>query len=419
MLINSKALIKPKPYSIVLTQTHVQVGIVGKPNAGKSTFFAASTLIDVKIAPYPFTTIEPNIGVGYVTIPCVCRDLGVKDNPRNSICMDGTRLIPVELIDVAGLVPGAWQGRGLGNQFLDHLRRAPVLIHVVDASGGTDEEGRILKPGSHDPILDVKFLENEVDMWMLQIVKKEWDKLIRQVEYSKQKIEDVLYGMLSGLGLTRAVIEEALNQLSLVNKPPHLWSEDVIMGFVKYIRSIGKPMVIAANKADIPEAEDNIRRMIKELKGYRVIPTSADAELALRKAANKGLIRYIPGSQDFTIVGNLKPEQVNALERIRAVMKKWGGTGVVKALNTAVFDVLGMIAVYPVADEKRLTDTEGRVLPDVYLLPRNATVLDLASAIHSDIAKRAMFAIDALSGRRIGLNERLQHRSIVRIVVTR
>ncbi len=397
----------------------MQVGIVGKPNAGKSTFFAASTLIDVKIAPYPFTTIEPNVGVGYVTIPCVCRDLGVKDNPRNSICMDGTRLIPVELIDVAGLVPGAWQGRGLGNQFLDHLRRAPVLIHVVDASGGTDEEGRIVKPGTHDPLLDVKFLENEIDMWLLQIVKKEWDKVVRQVEYSKQKIEDVLYSMLSGLGITRAIIEEALTQLSLINKQPHLWSEEAIMGFVRYVRAIGKPMVIAANKADIPEAEDNIRRMVKELKGYKVIPTSADAELALRRAANKGLIKYIPGDQDFTIVSNLTPEQVKALERIRLIMRKWGGTGVVKALNTAVFNVLGMIAVYPVADEKRLTDTEGRVLPDVYLLPRNATVLDLASAIHSDIAKKAMFAIDALSGRRIGLNERLQHRSIVRIVVAR
>ena len=403
----------------MLTQAHVQVGIVGKPNAGKSTFFAASTLIDVKIAPYPFTTIEPNVGIGYVTIPCVCRDLGIKDNPRNSICMDGTRLIPVELIDVAGLVPGAWQGRGLGNQFLDHLRRAPVLIHVVDASGGTDEEGRIVKPGTHDPLLDVKFLENEVDMWMLQIVKKEWDKVVRQVEYSKQKIEDVLYSMLSGLGITRAIIEEALTQLSLVNKQPHLWGEDALISFVKYIRAIGKPMVIAANKADIPEAEDNIKRMIRELKGYRVIPTSADAELALRRAANKGLIKYIPGDQDFTIISNLTPEQVKALEKIRSIMRKWGGTGVVKALNTAVFEVLGMIAVYPVADEKRLTDTEGRVLPDVYLLPRNATVLDLASAIHSDIAKKAMFAIDALSGRRIGLNEKLQHRSIVRIVASR
>lgn len=391
---------------------------MGKPNVGKSTFFAAATMIDVKIAPYPFTTIEPNVGIGYVRIPCVCRELGVKDNPRNSICIEGNRFIPVELIDVAGLVPGAWQGRGLGNQFLDHLRRAPVLIHVVDASGGTDEEGRLVKPGTHDPMEDVKFLENEIDMWMLQIVKKEWDKVIRQVEYAKQRIEDVLYGMLSGLGIGRGTIENAINQLSLANKPPHLW-DDSLMEFVRFVRRADKPMVIAANKADIPEAEDNIRRMMRELKDYRIIPTSADSELALRRAAQKGLINYIPGDPDFTVIGNLRPEQAKALERIRDVMRKWGGTGVVKALNTAVFDVLGMIAVYPVADEKRLTDTEGKVLPDVYLLPRDATVLDLARAIHSEIAQRAMFAIDALSGRRIGLNEKLRHRSVVRVVTSK
>ena len=394
----------------------MQVGIVGKPNVGKSTFFAASTLIDVKIAPYPFTTIEPNIGIGYVTIPCICRELGVRDNPRNSICMDGTRLIPVELIDVAGLVPGAWQGRGLGNQFLDHLRRAPVLIHVVDAAGATDEEGRPVKPGTHDPIKDVEFLEHEVDMWMLQIVKKEWDKVVRQVEYAKQRIEDVLYTMLSGLGVARGVISTTLEELSLANKQPHLWSEDNLMDFIRRVRARSKQMVIAANKADIPEAEDNIKRMVRELKGYYIIPTSADAELALRKAAQRGLIKYIPGSQDFEVVGSPTPEQLKALEKIRQIMKKWGGTGVVKALNTAVFDVLGMIAVYPVADEKRLTDTEGRVLPDVYLIPKDATVLDLARAIHSEIAERAMFAIDALTGRRIGLSERLRHRSVVRIV---
>ncbi|BDR91749.1 redox-regulated ATPase YchF [Vulcanisaeta souniana] len=402
-------------------QSHVQVGIVGKPNVGKSTFFAAATMIDVKIAPYPFTTIEPNVGIGYVRIPCVCRDLGVKDNPRNSICIEGNRFIPVELIDVAGLVPGAWQGRGLGNQFLDHLRRAPVLIHVIDMAGATDEEGRLVKPGSHDPLVDIEFLSNEVTMWMVQMLSKDWDKLVRLVDYAKRPLLDILYERFSGLGITQAQISDALVKLDLDKKPLSRWSDDDIKGFVSMLRELSKPMVIAANKMDIPEAEDNYRRIVKEVGNkYRIIPVSADYELALRKAAKANLIKYVPGDDDFEIISStLSKTQRDALERIRDFMHRWGGTGIIKALNTAVFDVLGMIAIYPVADERKFTDTEGNVLPDVLLLPRDATVLDLAREVHSEIAEKAVTGIDAITGKRLGVNSRLWHRAVIRIYITK
>jgi len=405
----------------VSLQSHVQIGIVGKPNVGKSTFFAAATMIDVKIAPYPFTTIEPNVGIGYVRIPCVCRDLGVKDNPRNSICIEGNRFIPVELIDVAGLVPGAWQGRGLGNQFLDHLRRAPVLIHVVDMAGATDEEGRLIKPGSHDPLTDIEFLTNEVVMWMVQMLTKDWDKLVRLVDYAKKPLLDTLYDRFSGLGITQAQINDALVKLDLDKKPLGKWGGDDIKGFVSMLRELSKPMVIAANKMDIPEAEDNYKRVVKEVGNrYKIIPTSADYELALRRASKANLVKYIPGDDDFEIISsNLSKAQKDALEKIKDFMHRWGGTGIMKALNTAVFDVLGMIAVYPVADERRFTDTEGNVLPDVLLLPKDATVLDLARAIHSEIAEKAVTGVDAISGRRLGVNSRLWHRAVVRIYVSR
>jgi ribosome-binding ATPase YchF (GTP1/OBG family) len=388
---------------------------------GKSTFFAAATMIDVKIAPYPFTTIEPNVGIGYVRIPCVCRDLGVKDNPRNSICIEGNRFIPVELIDVAGLVPGAWQGRGLGNQFLDHLRRAPVLIHVVDMAGATDEEGRLIKPGSHDPLTDIEFLTNEVVMWMVQMLTKDWDKLVRLVDYAKKPLLDTLYDRFSGLGITQAQINDALVKLDLDKKPLGKWGSDDIKGFVSMLRELSKPMVIAANKMDIPEAEDNYKRVVKEVGNrYKIIPTSADYELALRRASKANLVKYIPGDDDFEIISsNLSKAQKDALEKIKDFMHRWGGTGIMKALNTAVFDVLGMIAVYPVADERRFTDTEGNVLPDVLLLPKDATVLDLARAIHSEIAEKAVTGVDAISGRRLGVNSRLWHRAVVRIYVSR
>ncbi|RLE69051.1 MAG: redox-regulated ATPase YchF, partial [Thermoprotei archaeon] len=162
-----------------------QVGIVGKPNTGKSTFFSAATLIDVKIASYPFTTINSNRGISYVSIKCVCKEMGVKDNPRNSKCIDGIRFIPIELIDVAGLVPDAWKGRGLGNRFLDELRQANILIHVIDASGSTDIEGKRVKPGSHYPGEDILFLEREIDMWIFSILKKEWKAISRRLDRDK------------------------------------------------------------------------------------------------------------------------------------------------------------------------------------------------------------------------------------------
>ncbi|NPA70051.1 MAG: redox-regulated ATPase YchF [Crenarchaeota archaeon] len=400
---------------------NVQIGLVGKPNVGKSTFFAAATLVDVKIAPYPFTTIEPNVGIAYVRIPCVCREFNVKDNPRNSMCIEGNRFIPVELVDIAGLVPGAWQGRGLGNQFLDHVRRASVLIHVVDASGSTDEEGRPVKPGTRDPIEDVLFLEKELVMWMYQILKKDWDRIVRMVEYAKKDLRTVLLERLSGLGISERELMQALQELELDKKSPGSWNDEDLMRFAEILRELSKPMVIAANKIDIPEAEDNVKRMMRELKKYKIVPTSAEAELALRRAAQKGLIKYIPGDPDFEIIdkASLRPEQEKALEKIREIMRKWGGTGVIQALNTAVFDVLGMVAVFPVADEKKLTDTEGNVLPDVYLLPRDSTVLDLARKIHSEIAEKAVCAIDVRTGRKLSLDAKLQHRMVIRIVTRR
>ena len=290
---------------------------------------------------------------------------------------------------------------------------------MVDASGGTDEEGRITRPGSRDPMLDVEFLENEVTMWIVQIMRKDWDKMARLVDYAKKPLIGVLYDHLSGLGISEAMISATLVELSLDKKPLHSWSEDDLKQFIELLRRRSKPIVIAANKIDVPEAEDNVRRMMKEL-GDKVVPTSAEAELALRKAANKGLIKYVPGDPSFTVIAKDLPQpQRAALDKIADLMKRWGGTGVTQAINKTVLDVLGMVAVYPVADEKRFTDTEGRVLPDVVLVPGDYTVLDLARSIHSDVASKAMFAIDAVTGKRLGLDARVWHRAVIRIVTSK
>ncbi|RLE88841.1 MAG: redox-regulated ATPase YchF [Thermoprotei archaeon] len=399
----------------------VQLGIVGKPNTGKTTFFVAATLQDARIAPYPFTTIEPNVGIGYVRFRCVCREFGVKDEPVNSACVNGWRFAPIELIDVAGLVPDAWRGRGLGNRFLDHLRRADALIHVIDASGSTDIEGRPVEPGSHDPLEDVKFLEREIDMWIYGMLEKDWRRFALTVEATGAKIEVELYKRLSGLEVREEDVAEAVGAAGLYGKRPTSWSSEDLLSFVRELRRRAKPMVIAANKADLPTARRNIERLREELKGrYVVIPTSAEAELALRRASAAGLIRYLPGDSDFEVTGKLNERQERALEYIRRrVLKVWGSTGVQEVLNTLVFDVLGYVAVFPVADEQKLSDSKGRVLPEVYLMRRGSTARDLAYAIHTELGEKFIAAVDVRTRRRLGADAPLEHRSVIRIVAGR
>jgi ribosome-binding ATPase YchF (GTP1/OBG family) len=396
------------------------LGVVGKPNTGKSTFFSAATLVAAEIANYPFTTIKPNRGVGYVRTPCVHEEFKVKDNPKNSLCLDGVRLVPVELIDIAGIVPGAWEGRGLGNQFLDEIRRADALIHIVDASGGTDCEGRVCKPGEHDPLEDVKFLEHEITMWMASILKKDWTKIARTAEADKKGIYGPLEERLSGLGIKRSHIFEATKRTGLNADKPTVWSDDDFLKFVDVLRQISKPMLIVANKIDLPTAEANLERM-KEL-DYMVIPCSAEAELALRRAAEKQLIDYKPGDCNFKITQpeKLSQVQIKALEAIREkVLQKKGSTGIQDAINMAYFKLLNMITVYPVEDLEHLSDHNGRILPDAYLIPKGTTAHQFAYLIHTELGESFIYAIDARDKRRIGEDAILKDRDVISIVSAR
>jgi len=395
----------------------LMVGIVGKPNTGKSTFFSAATLVPVEIASYPFTTIKPNRGIGYLRTPCVCREFNVKDNPKNSICLDGIRLVPVELIDCAGLVPGAWQGRGLGNQFLDEIRKADALIHIVDAAGATDSEGKICKHGSHNPAEDVKFLEMEITMWLAQILKKDWPKMARTAETGVEDLVSILETRLSGLAMRRNHIIEALKKTNLNTEKPTLWNGDDITRFLNVLRSISKPMLIAANKIDLPPAEENAEGL-REL-DYTVIPCCAEAELALRRAAEKSLIDYKPGDCNFTI---MKPEELTesqdkALKVIQErILQKFGSTGVQEAINMAFFKLLNMIVVYPVEDIEHLSDHNGRVLPDAYLVPYGTTARQLAYIIHTELGEGFIHAIEVREKKRIGENQVLKDRDVVSMV---
>jgi ribosome-binding ATPase YchF (GTP1/OBG family) len=392
------------------------LGVIGKPNTGKSTFFSAATLVPAEIANYPFTTIKPNRGVGYVRTPCVHEEFQVTDNPKNSLCLNGVRLIPVEMIDVAGLVPGAWEGRGLGNQFLDEIRRADALVHIVDASGGTDCEGRLCKPGEHDPLEDVQFLEREITMWMASILKKDWAKMARTAETESKDLYTMLEERLSGLSIKRSHIFEATRKTSLNADKPTTWSEEDLLKFMNTLRRISKPMLIVANKIDLPAAEANLEKLRKL--DYTVIPCCAEAELALRRAAEKQLIDYKPGDCNFKILQpeRLSQSQIKALETIREkVLLKNGSTGVQDAINMAYFKLLSMITVYPVEDLEHLADHNGRVLPDVYLVPYGTTARQFAYLIHTELGESFIYAVDARERKRIGEDAVLRDRDVISI----
>jgi hypothetical protein len=395
------------------------VGVVGKPNVGKSTFFSAATMINVPIAAYPFTTIKPNRGIGYVRVNCVCKEFGVKDDPVNSVCKDGIRLIPVELVDCAGLVPNAWKGRGLGNQFLDEIMMADALIHVVDASGGTDIEGKICAIGSHDPLEDIEFLNKEINMWLLHILKRNWEKFIRKGKMSRDDILDEIAERLSGLAIPHQQIDVALRKSNLKIETISNWADNDLLSLVDNIRELSKPMIIVANKIDISESRKNLKRL--ENSDNKVVTCSAEAELALRRSQEKKITDYNPGDRSFNILTPtiLTTEQLNALQKIRQdILNPIGTTGVQDAINYAFLNILNMVVVYPVEDIENLSDHKGRVLPDAYLVRAGMTVREFASMIHSDLGKHFLYATDARSKKRVSENYLVKDKDVLSITST-
>jgi len=389
------------------------IGIVGKPSVGKSTFFMAATSVTVERSERPFTTIKPNRAVAYVEVECVDKEFEKQCNPRTGYCIDGRRFVPVELLDVAGLVPGAHEGKGLGNKFLDDLRQADILVHVVDASGSTNENGEKVAPGSYDPCNDVRFLEEELDYWIAGILDRNWKKLIREARLHKN--EDVIGDQFTGLGVKKEVVTKILKELSLEEKPLGEWSPDEKKTLGKKIRELGKPIIIAANKCDLSAGWENYQKMKNEFPEYLVVPCSSEAEITLKNAAKNKFIKYLPGDEDFEITGNLNDAQKGAMDILKKILEKYKGTGVQKCLNTAVFDYLKYIAIFP-GGMNKLEDKDGNVLPDCFLMPPGTTAIDFAFSLHSDIGNGFIKAIDVKKRKPVGKEHPLNHRDVIEIV---
>jgi ribosome-binding ATPase YchF (GTP1/OBG family) len=399
----------------------IKIGLIGKTNTGKTTFFNSATLLSAEISNYPFTTKQPIVGNAHAITLCVHKEFNLQDNPKNSRCVDGWRFIPVELVDLPGLIKGAWEGKGLGNQFLTIAAQSDALLHVVDASGSIDASGKVAEPGTGDPVADVADIEEELVMWYLKLFEANRDKISRNIG-SGSNIAAAITDVFRGIGVREDHVKLALAQNKLTETSFDNFDTEKSKNFCWSLRDISKPTLLVANKVDLPTAMENFKRLREEYKDIIIVPASADAELTLRRAESRGIIRYIPGDERFEINDQTKlnDKQKWALNFIRKdILGEYMRTGVQFAINVAVFKLLGMNAVYPVANIEKFSDKHGNVLPDIYLMRSGSTIEDLAKEIHTELAKGVLYALDGRDGLRLPANYQLKDRDVLSIVSAR
>lgn len=399
----------------------IRIGLIGKTNAGKTTLFNSMTLQTAEISNYPFTTKSPNDGTANAVTLCVHKEFGVQDNPKNSRCEDGWRFIPIEVTDLPGLIKGAWMGKGLGNQFLSVAAQSDALLHVVDASGSIDKDGKVTETGTGDPLADVADVELELVLWYTKMFTGNMPKIAKSSKLPGSDVPAAVTEVMQGIGVKREHVVYALKESLLEGKDIESWTEKEIQNFCWVLRDASKPTLIIANKMDLPNAAENFQKLREHYKDLIVVPTSGEAELSLRRAEQKGLIKYVPGEERFDVIRpqGLSDAQRTALAYIkRKVFGEYLRTGVQFALSVAVFKLLKMNAVYPVADPVKLTDKMGNVLPDVYLLAAGSTLDDLARTVHSDLHRGLLYAVDVRTGIHLPTDYVLRDRDVLSIVST-
>lgn len=396
------------------------IGIVGKPSCGKSTFFKASTLAEVDIANYPFTTIKANHAVGFVKVKDPAREFNKISNPRIGFVQGEFRFVAVDMIDVAGLVPGAHKGEGMGSQFLNDLNQADALIHVIDISGSVNEKGEPVETLSYDPAKDIAFLEDELDHWYLNIMKKGWDKFVRQIMQEKSQINKAIGKQLNGMGVTEELVKQTIPKIGLDPNKPNTWTEEELFKLARELRIKTKPMLIAANKIDVPGAKENYEQLKKDFPNLLIVPCSSATELALREAVKHGFLDYIPGEKEFKIIDDskLSEQQKQGLAFMKSFLEKHGTTGVQETLNKAVFDLLKYKPIFP-GGVGKLEDSNGNVLPDCFLMKEKATALDFAFRLHTDFGKNFIKAINVRTKMPMAKDHPLAFGDIIEIMSTK
>jgi len=389
--------------------SRIKIGLVGKPNVGKSTLFSAITSNAAEIGNYPFTTLKPNTGVGLITTTCPEVELGKKCNPREGTCEGGIRKVPIEVIDVPGLIEGASSGKGMGNEFLENIKDADALLLVFDASGRTTMEG-VPSESTIDPVREIEMVRSELYRWLSSKLSKDWERFAKKEDSSGEKIVKGLLKKTSSLGIGEKDVSRILSSGVFPAKLT-LWGESDFDDFARKVFEIVKPIVPVGNKVDAA-SEDTIIRLRSLFP--EIMFTSGGQELAISKAIENGIVegRSIP----FKISGKATEAQRKGLAMVEAVMGKEYYSSPQQILTKVVLSKLGLIFVYPVYDESHWTDKEGNVLPDCFLVPKGTTAIDLAFKVHTEIGNGFIKAIDCRKKRIIARDHELQDSDVISIV---
>jgi small GTP-binding protein len=389
--------------------SRIKIGLVGKPNVGKSTLFSAITSNAAEIGNYPFTTLKPNTGVGLITTTCPEVELGKKCNPREGTCEDGIRKVPIEVIDVPGLIEGASSGKGMGNEFLENIKDADALLLVFDASGRTTMEG-VPSESTIDPAREIEMVRSELYRWLSSRLSRDWERFAKKEDSSGEKIVKGLLKKTSSLGIGEKDVSRVLNSGVFPAKLT-LWGESDFDDFARKVFEIVKPIVPVGNKVDAA-SDDTITRLRSLYP--EIMFTSGGQELAISKAIENGIVegRSIP----FRVSSKANEAQRKGLAMVETVMRKEYYSSPQQILTKVVLSKLGLIFVYPVYDESHWTDKEGNVLPDCFLVPKGTTAIDLAFKVHTEIGNGFIKAIDCRKKRIIARDHELQDSDVISIV---
>ncbi len=376
----------------------MKIAVVGLPNKGKSTFFSVLTEQEVAIANYPFTTIDPNQGIGFLVVDCACRYFNVKCNPRTK-CVEGKRFVPIIVVDIAGIVKDAHIGKGLGNYFLDRVRDSDAIIQVIDISGGTDLGGNMVKDFSADPLKEIEVFRDEFIAWCYDILNKNSRKIMHEGV-------DELTRVLSGMNMSKSDVIKMLKVLGYQNG--FSCDEQTLRNIASYVFD-SKPLMIIANKYDAGRGRENYQRLKTAYPNS--VPYIGIAELYAKRLEKSGCLRIT----DRIEILDWNAGDKNKLSVIEKVFKE------IKPSHAILSDFLinqqGFKVVFPVEDEKRLSDKKGNVLPDALLLSPEATVYELAEKIHTELAKKLISAIDVKKGVHVAKDAVLKHGDVIKLIV--